>query len=222
MTTPMHIVDRISDLLLGAVSDGEREALEVHVAGCADCARELMQAADAFAVLALALPAEAPPPSLRARVLADARTPRLHAMLDKLAALFDVSKQMARAMLDRVDDPNQWQPGPVPESWVMFVDSGGPRVAGAFIGFVKMGASVKWPTHRHLGREEMLVLDGGFKQDDGVEVHPGDVHVMEEGSVHGFTIFDDEPCISAAVVRGGVTFEDPTLSLGDVGKAKEQ
>ena len=219
MTTMQnHIDDRIADLLLGDVSDGEREALEAHVAGCARCNQELMQAADAFADLALALPAEAPPPSLRARILDDVKPPRLAAMLDKLAALFDISRQKARALLDAVDDPASWMDGPVPDSWVMMADGCGPKVAGAFCGFVKMGPSVKWPAHRHLGREFMLVLDGGFKQHDGVEVHAGTLHTMEEGTSHAFTIFDDEACISAAVVVGGVTFEDPSVSLGDLSK----
>jgi putative transcriptional regulator len=204
--TSQHINDRISELLLGDVSDGEREQLEAHVAGCADCSRELMQAADAFAALALALPAEAPPSELRARVLADATAPRLMAMLDKVAALFDVTRQKARAILDRIDNAAEWQDGPVPDAQVMFVD-GGPKVAGAFTGIVKMKAGMDWPVHRHLGHEEMLVLDGGFKQDDGAEVHAGMTHVMEEGSVHGFRIFDDEPCISAVVLWGGVSFE---------------
>ena len=213
-----HIDDRISELLLGDVTDGEREALEAHVAACARCAGELTRAADAFAALALALPAEPPPPSLRERILADARPPRLGAMLDKLASLFDISSAKARALLDRIDDPASWMAGPVPDSWVLMADGCGPKVAGAFCGFVKMGPSVKWPAHKHLGREYMLVLDGGFTQHDGVEVHPGDVHIMEEGSSHGFTIFPGETCIAAAVVFGGVSFEDPRMKLGDLSK----
>ena len=216
--TLQHIDERIADLLLGDVSDGEREALEAHVAGCSRCAAELTRAADAFAALALALPAEPPPPSLRARILADARPPRLAAMLDKLASLFDITRARARALLDQIDDPAAWMDGPVPDSWVMMADGCGPQVAGAFCGFVKMGPRVKWPPHKHLGRELMLVLDGGFTQHDGVEVHPGDLHVMEEGSSHGFTIFPDETCISAAVVFGGVSFEDPSMKLGDLAK----
>jgi len=216
--TPQHIDDRISELLLGDVSDGEREALEAHVAGCSRCADELTRAADAFATLALALPAEPPPPSLRARILADARPPRLGAMLDKLASLFDITRAKARALLDRIDDPAAWMDGPVPDSWVMMADGCGPKVAGAFCGFVKMGPSVKWPPHKHLGREYMLVLDGGFTQHDGVEVHPGDLHVMEEGSAHGFRIFPGETCISAAVVFGGVSFDDSGMKLGDLAK----
>jgi putative transcriptional regulator len=219
MSVETHIDERIADLLLGDVSDGERETLEAHVAGCARCNQELMHAADAFAALALALPAEPPPPSLRERLLAEARPPRLAAMLDKLAACFDITKAKARALLDRLDDPAAWNPGPVPSSWVMLSDERGPKLAGAaLVGFVKMGPGVRWPAHKHLGLEHMLVLEGGFRQDDGVEVHPGQLHVMVAGSEHGFTIFDDETCISAAIVWGGVEFEDDSVSLGPVTK----
>jgi hypothetical protein len=41
---------------------------------------------------------------------------------------------------------------------------------------------------------------------------------MEQDSAHGFTIFDDEPCVAAAVVWGGVSFEDPSLQLGELSK----
>jgi putative transcriptional regulator len=218
VTTTPHLDDRIAELLLGDVTDGEREQLEAHVASCPRCADELLHAADAFAALALALPAEPPPAALRARILDDLKTPRLAAMIDKLASLFDVGRAKARAMLELLDDSAAWMEGPVPNSWVMPVDGGGPKIKGAFIGFVKMGPSIKWPGHRHLGREHMLVLEGGFKQDDGVEVHAGDLHTMEEGSAHAFTIFDDETCIAAAVIFGGVTFEDPTMSLGEMPK----
>jgi putative transcriptional regulator len=173
---------------------------------------------DAFSATALALPAEPPPAELRARLLADAKPPRLAAMIDKLAAVFDVTRARARALLDRLDDPSAWMPGPVENSWVMMADGCGPKVAGAFCGFVKMGPSVRWPAHEHLGTEHMLVLEGGFRQDDGVEVHAGELHVMEQGSTHGFTIFDDEACVSAAVVWGGVKFSDPSVSLGDLSK----
>jgi putative transcriptional regulator len=75
-------------------------------------------------------------------------------------------------------------------------------------GFVKFSAGLRWPVHQHLGQEYMLVLSGGFRQDDGLEVHAGTLHPMPEGSQHGFTIFDDEPCISAILVWGGVDFKE--------------
>ena len=208
-----HLGDRVSELLLGQVSDDERAAMEAHVADCERCARELSQAADAFATLALALPAEAPPPSLRSRLLDAATPPRLAHMVERVAGLFDVTRQRARALLDTIDDPSVWLPGPVDASWILPVERCGPKTEGAFCGFVKMGASVRWPPHRHLGREFMMVLEGGFRQHDGVEVHAGDVHVMEEGSVHDFTIFGDEHCLAAAVLFGGIAFDDPSLTL---------
>jgi hypothetical protein len=201
-----HIDDRIADLLLGDVSDGERESLEAHVAVCARCNQELLHAADAFAALALALPAEAPPPALRTRILDDVEPPRFAGLIERVAELFDIGVGKARALLDKLDDPAGWMDGPVPNTWVLPSDVRGPKLEGAFCGFVKMGPSVKWPAHKHLGREAMLVLEGGFKEDGGVEVHAGDLHVMEEGTSHGFTIFDDEPCISAAVIYNGAEF----------------
>jgi hypothetical protein len=218
MNASEHIDARIAELLLGDVSDGERESLEAHVAGCARCNHELMQAADAFAALALSLPAEAPPAPLRQRILDDAKPPRFAGMIERVATLFDITVGKARALLDRLDNPAEWMPGPVPDSFVFMSDVRGPKLEGAFCGFVKMGPSITWPAHRHLGREQMLVLEGGFRQHDGVEVHPGDLHVMEEGSAHGFTVFDDETCISAAVIFGGIAFDDAALKLGDLGK----
>ena len=213
-----HIDDRIADLLLGDVSDGERESLEAHVAGCPRCNQELMQAADAFADLALALPAEAPPPALRARILDEVKPPRLAAMIDKLASLFDVPRAKARALLDAIDDPASWVDGPVPDSWVLMADGTGPKVAGAFCGFVKMAADRQVarappPRSRIHARPRRRVQAGRRRRGPS-----GDLHVMEEGSAHRFTIFDDEPCIAAAVVFGGVAFDDPGIKLGDISK----
>ncbi len=207
MSASEHIETRIADLLLGDVSDGEREALEAHVAGCARCNHEMMQAADAFAALALALPTEAPPASLRQRILDDAKPHRLASMIDKLASLYDITRARARTLLERIDEPDGWVEGPVPHSSLFFVEGCGPKTAGAMCTFVKMGANVDWPPHRHLGREYMLVLEGGFRQPDGVEVHPGDLQIMEEGTAHQFTIFGDEPCLAAALIFNGIAFD---------------
>jgi hypothetical protein len=138
------------------------------------------------------------------------------AFVDKLAALFDITINKARALVDRLDADGPWLPGPVAGSWIMMFDERGPKLVGAFCGFVKMNPKVSWPRHTHLGTEHMLVLAGGFTQDDGVEVHPGVIHTMSEGTSHNFVIFPDEPCISAVVAYGGVRFDSgPSGSHGN-------
>jgi putative transcriptional regulator len=208
-----HIDDRIGELVFGDLADAERALLEAHAATCARCRRDLDEAVETFAAVALALPPEPPSPALRSRILDGAKAPRLLGMLAKVAELFDVTKAAARQLLERLDDDAGWGPGPSAGSWVLFTGGGGPRVAGATIGFVKVDAGVSWPAHLHLGTEYMLVLSGGFRQDDGVEVHAGQLHVMQKGTVHAFTIFPDEPCIAAAVVFGGIEFQVPGVAF---------
>jgi hypothetical protein len=219
-----HFDDRVGELLLGDVVGDERAAMEAHVATCPRCAGAFMAATEAFALLGVALPPEPLPPVLRERILVKIAPRPMTAFVAKLATLFDVTLHRARALIDRLDTPEAqgglqsgaWQPGPVPDSWVMMFDAPGPKLTGALCGFVKMGPRVSWPRHTHLGTEHMLVLAGGFRQDNGAEVHPGMVHTMSEGSTHSFVIFDDEACIAAAVVHGGVRFADPAFSLRDL------
>jgi putative transcriptional regulator len=209
-----HIDDRLGELVFGDLADAERAPLEAHAASCPPCQHKLDEALDTFAALALALPPEPPSPDLRRRVLDGLRAPRHLGMLAKLAELFDITLARARQLLEKLDDDRAWSQGPTPGSFVMFTPgAGGPRVDGATIGFVKVEPNVEWPAHEHLGTEYMLVLSGGFRQDDGVEVHAGQVHVMQKGSVHGFTIFPDEPCIAAAVVFGGIEFKVPGVAF---------
>ena len=180
--------------------------MEAHAAECSRCARALADAREDFSALGLALEPAAPPVDLRARLLAAAKPQPRQFLLDKIAHIFDLTRDKARALLAKLDDPDAWQGGPVENSWMMFVDEVGQKLDGAFCSFVKLLPDVRWPPHRHLGQEQMLVLEGGFREDDGHEVHPGELRVMEEGTEHGFTSFAHEGCLSAAIVYDGVEF----------------
>ena len=61
---------------LGALVGEERAAFETHLASCATCRAEVQSLREVTALLAHAAPAEAPPPGLRDRVLAEARQVR--------------------------------------------------------------------------------------------------------------------------------------------------
>ncbi len=69
--------------------------------------------------------------------------------------------------------------------------------------WAKPGAHIA--THRHVGREVVLVLKGAF-WDEGVRYGPGDIAVGEDGSVHTPKIDDGAECVCLAVTEAPVHF----------------
>jgi putative transcriptional regulator len=63
-------------------------------------------------------------------------------------------------------------------------------------------------THRHIGREVVLVLKGAF-WDDGVRYGPGSIAIGEDGTVHAPRIDDAEDCVCLAVTEAPVKFVGP-------------
>ncbi|MGI9436547.1 MAG: ChrR family anti-sigma-E factor [Geminicoccaceae bacterium] len=63
-------------------------------------------------------------------------------------------------------------------------------------------------THRHIGREVVLVLKGAF-WDEGVRFGPGDIAVGDDGTIHTPRIDDQEDCICLAVTEAPVEFVGP-------------
>jgi quercetin dioxygenase-like cupin family protein len=151
------------------------------------------------------LPEIEPPASLRARVLEDAVLPsRFGRFAEQVAELLDVGLDKARELLARIDDPAAWShelPG-VSFLWV----EGGPRVAQAVRGFVRVQAGLEFPHHEHLGDEVTLVMQGAFEDHDRKRVfRPGEVDHMRQGTSHGFRVVPDGPdLLKLAVVQTGL------------------
>ncbi|MGI9451469.1 MAG: ChrR family anti-sigma-E factor [Geminicoccaceae bacterium] len=74
--------------------------------------------------------------------------------------------------------------------------------------WAKPGAYIA--THRHIGREVVLVLKGAF-WDEGVRFGPGDIAIGEDGSIHTPKIDGEAECVCLAVTEAPVHF---TGSLG--------
>ena len=70
---------------LGALDDGDRASFENHLATCDVCAAEVRELKDVAGLLAMAAPRVAPPPTLRDRILSDARAVRPIAIVAKAA-----------------------------------------------------------------------------------------------------------------------------------------
>ena len=77
---------------------------------------------------------------------------------------------------------------------------------------IRMEPGRGYPAHRHVGAEDVLVLSGGYRDDDGLELAAGDFHRYPAGSVHAPVALGDaeqpegpenRACVLFAVAHGG-------------------
>jgi anti-sigma factor ChrR (cupin superfamily) len=69
---------------------------------------------------------------------------------------------------------------------------------------IRMQHGSVYPAHRHTGVEEVFILQGGYRDDEG-EHRAGDYIAREAGSTHRPVALDaGEDCIMFAVAHGGV------------------
>lgn len=161
---------------------------------------------DALAEVAWALVVVAPPAHLRARLLAAAGDGRLEPFAARLAALFDLALVRAREVLAWVEDPRRWLPA-VPGVALVHV-RGGPAVAGADCGLVRVAPGVDFPWHAHHAEEHTLFVAGVCRDHAGAIYRPGDELVLAAGSAHAFTSVGDAELV-LCVRHRGVDFTAP-------------
>jgi predicted ChrR family anti-sigma factor len=201
-----HIDNWLPAYVLGDLSDAEREGVAAHLQSCGRCQGEEAAMAAAMGLLPLALTPVAPRPEVLAQVLAGARLGSLSAFLGRLARFFDVTRERARELLELVARPGDWAAGP-DEGILLFHVDAGPGVPQGAVGLVRVAAGRRFPWHRHVGDERVLVLEGGFQDEDGRIYRAGEEAMMPGGSDHFFTALPDQDCVFAAQVTGGIEFE---------------
>ncbi len=154
--------------------------------------------------MALALPPETPAPASRGRLLvsATAGPMRYAPFFDRLARMFDLGRDAVVRVLERAASESEWEPGPHPSLRVLHFP-GGPSVAKADTGLVRMPADFAWPLHRHGGIERVLILEGAYTEVGGRVYRAGDIHEMGPGSEHAFTVAPGAPLLFAIVLFGG-------------------
>lgn len=178
-----------------------------------DFARESDAGADAplsRALAELTTGATAPPQLLRERLLASVARPRLRyaPLFGALSELFDLGDPALAELFERAESPRQWSASQVPATELLHL-VGGPRVADADNGLVRILAGARFPTHRHLGLERVLVLSGGYRDEPSGRLYlPGDWHEMAPGSSHAYTALPARPLLLAvSLLSGGVEVE---------------
>jgi quercetin dioxygenase-like cupin family protein len=158
-----------------------------------------------------ALPAAPVALRSRERLLASVRDlpMRFGPFFQRLGTLWDLPEERVCEVLTLAKDLAHWQWTALPGVRQIEVQ-GGPRTEGARVRLLRFAAGLRFPRHRHIGLEHVLVLEGSYTDSDGHRVGPGDLQVMEPGSEHGLHVHAGEPCV-AGLVQFGMEFTGPVL-----------
>ncbi|HJZ87065.1 MAG TPA: cupin domain-containing protein [Polyangia bacterium] len=204
-----HVDDLLPEHVLRTLGASERARVAAHVDACGHCAGEHAAARAALDAIAAALPAVTPAPAVRARLLERVRgRSRFAPFCERVAALFDLAVAEAEALLETLDEPAGWVRGPDGTSELSRV-LGGPRLAQAEAGFVRLDPGARFPHHLHRGQEVALLLQGQLSDADTGEIFgAGDWVLRPAGSAHSVVALSGG-CLFAVVAWGGVDFGEP-------------
>lgn len=161
--------------------------------------------------------ADAPPPGdLRARLMSEATVEgRFERFVETAAGILDVDADRMRELLDSTGDPTAWYRSRLPGVELIDLD-GGPRVANAIRGFVRMPAGAEFPEHSHLGEEKVFVLQGSFVDGASGRVYrAGELATMPEGAPHGFRVRPGPDLVYLFVAQTGIRIGDEDISPDD-------
>jgi quercetin dioxygenase-like cupin family protein len=130
-----------------------------------------------------------------------------------LAAALDIDLEVALAQLAEIDSAASWEPSPFAGVELYHV-SGGPDVADAITGYVRIAPETVFPHHEHAGDEYVVLLDGTLDAGDGTILHPGRVHSMPAGSAHA-VCSGSNGATYLAIVHRGIVVDGHFLSADD-------
>jgi predicted ChrR family anti-sigma factor len=161
-----------------------------------------------------ALPQGGGPAAVRARLLEEtSRAPERYSPFTRtLSELYDLPRDDIRALLKRSADPSAWRHSGLPGIKKLPVKAGASR-RGAQTYLVKFAAGVRFPEHHHDGLETVLIMAGSYTESGGKQYDTGDIHLMEPGTAHSFTIAKDEDCVAATLLHGGLNFRSLPLRV---------
>ncbi len=117
--------------------------------------------------------------------------------VDRVAVIVDVGVEKARLFLDTMLE--RFVPAPWTNvEWIHL--EAGPANAGNDVGIVRVAPGQHFPYHTHGSEEVVLVLQGGFQNDDGSVHRAGELCRQHDG--HSFTALPDQPLIYLVAVSG--------------------
>lgn len=196
MLTTHHIDADAWDLATGPGLDA---TVRGHVDGCSRCRRALSEARELAVLLGATLPVPGRSPGLRAQIVGEAAHAAgpagLRHRIASVAAHLDLPAPAAAEALERLSDPAAWHavlPG------FSICPIGQDRCRG----FARAEPGVRFPDHRHIDAERLLVLQGSCLDSRVGWLGPGDLAVHAANTVHGFDVPRTVPLLFAFTSGG--------------------
>lgn len=189
---------------LGILEADEAAVVERAIAGDAALAAELASYQQTTAALGATIQPVAPSAAVKQRLLASIGAGRFEAFSGRMAALFDVTVDRARELLGLIERPASWIPQIIPGISLVHFE-GGPALATADCGFVRIVPGGIFPPHTHLGEEIVTILHGQLHDvpNDRL-IQPGDDYVQAEGTTHHLVCVGPEDCVYASRAINGI------------------
>lgn len=202
----MSLPDLLPEYLLGTLAPADAHEVEQALAAVPALREDHDHLASILGQLALTLSPVAPSPALRGRLLAAVEAPehRFDPFVDRLMALFDLTRTRVGQLLAALGDPASWERGPG-RGIQLFHLGAGPRARAVDAGFVRMSPGCEFPAHIHHGREHALVLQGSYVEEGSTQVvRAGERCERAAGSAHGFRALDGPDLVFAVVLEGPI------------------
>ncbi|MBH25118.1 MAG: hypothetical protein CMH57_11815 [Myxococcales bacterium] len=203
----METQDELIRYLLGDLDGPDLDRLEARLKRDPALTRELGALEDALCAMSEALDPMEPAPESRSRLLG-ALEPgaRFEPWVGRLTRMLDLAEEAVRGLLASLDAPDApWEPGPCEGAALIHLPTG-PRFAGALAGFIRVEPGVRFPHHKHAGREVVLVIQGGLLDSSGAVLRAGDESVMGEETEHDFVALEGPPLIYVVTLAEMVEF----------------
>jgi len=178
---------------LGSLSGEEKTLYEQHLQeGCSDCVQEIQTFRRVVENLSLSAPLVIPSANARERLLASLggrnRAP-VPGESESSTRPKGVLLQQPGLLIARSSEMPWETVAPGIDRRVLFVDSDRDYITT----LVLVQAGTRYPSHRHAGVEEILLLEGDLHV-HGIVLHPGDYCRAEPDSVHEVT-FSESGCM---------------------------
>ena len=156
----VHVDEHLVDAALHRLSPATQALVSGHLHSCRRCRTRLSRLHESLAELSLAQPKAAPPPALRAHLLAglDSRAEVPYAgFARRLQRMYALDEDKTRQVLHKSADPAQWED----QGFISLLHfSAGESLPGTHAGFMRLSAGLRFPRHRHVAQEHMLMLAG--------------------------------------------------------------